>query len=263
MNGSQLWTILGRHGARLYAGAPAFVGWSSERAFANLTGEPYLDLNIACLHGQATADDAGALLEVVDAAAAPAVIPVSPTVDPGVAGRLAAAGFVALPTEATMWRPPGPIEPRPGTFDVRRVDDESDRAAAGRVIAEAHGVAFDVIDRVIDVDAWHAGVVGCWIAWDGDEPTAAVWLTTGDRTVGVWEVMTSPRHRRRGAARAVLTTALDAFSSSAPDGAALWATPMGRPLYATLGFEVVEEVTPWVRGGTAEELAMIGATLPS
>jgi hypothetical protein len=36
---------------------------------------------------------------------------------------------------------------------------------------------------------------------------------------------------------------------------------MGRPLYASLGLVVFDDVVPWVRGGTEEELALIGAAI--
>jgi GNAT superfamily N-acetyltransferase len=86
-------------------------------------------------------------------------------------------------------------------------------------------------------------------------------LTWDEGLVGVWEMMTSPGHRRRGAGRAVLAAALAATAALGPSGTLLWASPMGRPLYEALGFEVFDEVVPWVRGGTAEELALIGAAV--
>ena len=73
--------------------------------------------------------------------------------------------------------------------------------------------------------------------------------------------MTSPRHRRRGAARAVLTTALASHAAEGELGTFLWASPMGRPLYESLGFVPFDDVIPWIRGGTEEELAMIGASI--
>ena len=265
MQPAQFWATLGRHGARLYGGGSGFVGWASDRSFANLTGEPNLDLNIACLYGEATEADAESLLAIIDRVNAPTVVPVSPTVAPTVGRCLKAAGFVAVEaTEAAMWRPPVPVQVKgASSFTVRRAESATDLAAAGRVLADAHGTAPDVIERVFGLDELQAGTISCWIAWDGDEPASTAWLTVGDGFVGVWEMMTSPRYRRRGAARAALTTGLAALAAETPEGAFLWASPDGRPLYVGLGFEVVEETTAWVRGGTAEELALIGAVLPS
>ncbi len=36
---------------------------------------------------------------------------------------------------------------------------------------------------------------------------------------------------------------------------------MGRPMYESLGFVVFDDVVPWSRGGTEEELALIGASI--
>ena len=78
--------------------------------------------------------------------------------------------------------------------------------------------------------------------------------------LGVWEMMTSPRHRRRGAARAALSAGLAASRGRATGGAFLWASPMGAPLSEAIDFETVEPVVPYVRGGTPEELALIEAS---
>ena len=78
--------------------------------------------------------------------------------------------------------------------------------------------------------------------------------------LGVWEMTTSPRHRRRGAARVALSAGLAASRGRATGGAFLWASPMGAPLSEAIDFETVEPVVPYVRGGTPEELALIEAS---
>jgi hypothetical protein len=91
--------------------------------------------------------------------------------------------------------------------------------------------------------------VSTWIAWDGDEPISVVWLTHGDQ-IGVWEMMTPPVHRRRGAARAVLTVALTESWQPSTQGAFLWSTPAVRPLYQSLAFDVLDEPTVWATPGS-------------
>jgi GNAT superfamily N-acetyltransferase len=260
MDSTTFWQAFAAHSARLYGGTPGFVGWRTERAFANLTGEPNLDLNLCGLHSGATAADAEGLVAVVDAAGCPAVVPVSPTVDGTARDLLAAAGFAPLEEEQVMWRPGRTMQPAPGPFSVRKAAEASDLAAASQVIAEAHGTAVDLVERVFGLAEWRAGTIECWLAWDGDDAASVGWLTFGDGLVGVWEMMTSPRHRRRGAARAALSAGLAASRARAPGGAFLWASPMGGPLYEALGFQTVEPVVPYVRGGTPEELALIGAS---
>jgi len=149
----------------------------------------------------------------------------------------------------------------PSPFTVHRAATAGDLADADRILAEAHGTSPGTVDRVFNLDGWRSGRLGCWVAREGADPASSVWLTWEGGLVGVWEMMTSPRHRRRGAGRAVLTAALIDTAGLGPRGTLLWASPMGRPLYEALGFEVFDEVIPWVRGGTAAELALIGAAV--
>ena len=254
------WDIYGRHGLALY-GTPAFTFWQAPRTFALLTGEPNLDLNVCNLAPGATAGDAAALLAVIDGAGAPpTVVPVSTRALPEAADALREAGFVAIGPEVAMWRPPMAVEPEPGRSRCGGAG-AADLAEVSQVIAEAHGTAPDLVERVFDLEGLAAGRISCWVAWDGDEAAAAGWITSGEGFLGVWEMMTSPRHRRRGAARAVLTTALAAHAADGEQGTLLWASPMGRPLYESLGFVTFDDVVPWIRGGTEEELAMIGASI--
>ena len=260
MDPTTFWHAFAAHSARLFDGAPGFVGWRTEHAFANLTGEPNLDLNLCGLHGEATEADAAGLVAVVDAAGCPAVVPVSPTVGAEARAVLVAAGFFPLGEERVLWRPGRTIRAAPGPFTVRKAADEGDLAAASRVIADAHGTALDLVERVFGLAEWREGSIECWLAFDGDDAASVAWLTFGDGLVGVWEMMTSPRHRRRGAARAALSGGLAGSHGRAGGGAFLWASPMGAPLYEAIGFQTVEPVVPFVRGATLEELALIGAS---
>jgi GNAT superfamily N-acetyltransferase len=261
MDTEQLWQAFAAQGGTLYSGSPRFVGRVEPHWFAILTGEPNLDLNICGLHGSADPADAEALLGIIDGVGAPTVVPVSVAVATATTDVLRAAGFEPLGSEAAMWRPPSPIAAAPRPFTVRRATLDADLLDADRILAEAHGTSPGTVDRVFNLDAWRAGGLGCWVAREGSDPVSSVWLTWEAGLVGVWEMMTSPRHRRRGAGRAVLTAALAETAGLGPGGTLLWASPMGRPLYEALAFEVFDEVVPWVRGGTADELALIGAAV--
>jgi hypothetical protein len=261
-DGATGWGVLGRHGRRLHD-RETFAGWSTANAFALITGEPNMDYNICSLHGTATPDEAKALVARVDAAGVPAVVPVSGSVRVGVSEVLAAAGFVRLDPEVAMWRPAGSVESPSGPFEVRPVRTRADIAVVSAVVTAAHGTSPGVVERAFNLDALEAGDVRCYLAWDGDDPAATAWMVTGDGFASVHEMMTVPRHRRRGAGRAVLGRALTDIAPMAPAGTLLWASALGRPLYAAIGFEVFDVVTPWVRGATDDELAAIGATRAS
>ena len=104
--------------------------------------------------------------------------------------------------------------------------------------------------------------VGGWVAWDGDEPVSCVYVTRVGRTLGFFDMMTPPRHRRRGAGRAVLTNALAeawTWDGTDADHVAFWASPAGRPLYEAMGFTVVDDVSVWTYGASPEDMAAVGA----
>jgi GNAT superfamily N-acetyltransferase len=256
---AELWNVLGRHGMLLYQ-RPTFTGWATEHAFAWITGEPNVDSNICSLHGEATADDARQLLTLLDAAGVPAVIPVSTSVSEAAIAPVLAAGFEALEPEVAMWRGAGPLEPRAHAFSVRVALTDADIAASSRVITEAHGTAPGIVERAFNLDALRAGLVHCYVAWDGDRPASTGWFVHAAGYVSVHEMMTAPAHRRQGAGRAILETALSELAGFGPEGTLLWASPSGMPLYESVGFVAFDEVVPWVRGATDAELAAIGAS---
>ena len=154
-----------------------------------------------------------------------------------------------------MWRDQEPVAQNTG-FGVTRVRDQEDLEQAIAVKAEGHALDRGIATRVFGRDVSPTEDVSTWIAWDGDEPISVVWLTHGAR-FGVWSMMTPPRHRGRGAARAALTTALAESWESSTEGAFLWATPAGRPLYDSLDFRPLDQFTVWVfRGDEAANLAI-------
>jgi N-acetylglutamate synthase len=258
-----VWSTLGRHGRVLYGRAGGFQadgpGW-----FAILTGEPNADLNITGLFGPAGALEADRVLDAADAVGGPLAVVVSPTLTEFDVARLLARGLLAITQpEALMWRPSSELPPPAvRSFRIVRVRSTADLHAAAEVMQAAHGIEPEQVDRIFDLGALEDGRVGCWVAWDGDDPASTGWLTLEGPLVGVWEMMTAPAHRRRGAARAVLTSAMAEAAGQASDGFFLWASPMGRPLYSSLGFVPIDEVTVWVRGVDLADLERIGALPP-
>jgi len=76
--------------------------------------------------------------------------------------------------------------------------------------------------------------------------------------LGVMEMMTPARHQRRGAGRALLTHALAAEWHDDTELAVLVATPAGRRLYESIGFEASDEARTRFRGLEGDVLAAIG-----
>ena len=98
-------------------------------------------------------------------------------------------------------------------------------------------------------------------ALEGDTPVGGVYVTTIDGTLGVFEMMTVPAHRRRGVGRALLAAALDAAAARSEQPireACFWATPDGRPLYAAMGFVAVDVLDVWTLWASEEDLVAVG-----
>ena len=251
------WRVFGEHLAALFQGAPALRSERGHAWLAVLTGEQHTDLNQAVLLPHATAKDGEELLALIAAADVPAVISVASEATDSAHTPLEAAGMERAPlSEPLMWCEIRPVPPM-SSFDVRPVADACELAIAHRLCALGHGIDEAVVARVLAHGNDGSGCVATWIAWDGDEPISVVWLTLGD-SIGVWEMMTPPEHRRRGAARAVLTSALARNWSPSTRGAFLWSSPAGRPLYESLGFRAVDEPAIWFTGGHQAAAEAIG-----
>jgi GNAT superfamily N-acetyltransferase len=227
-------------------------GW-----FAVITGEPHCDLNECGLTSGATAADVHALVAYIGAAEVPALVSVASDVPDAITEPLSAAGFVrACVREPLMWCARQPPVATNG-LRAEPVRSDADRERAIAIIADAHAMEHDVASRALARLPDPGGRVSAWLAYDGDEAISVAWVTPGPR-IGVWEMMTPARHRRKGAARAALTSALDAVWSPGTEGAFLWSTPAGRPFYESVGFAAVDEAVSWTLGADPAFLAAIG-----
>jgi GNAT superfamily N-acetyltransferase len=264
MESRMLWRVLGDQVALMYGGGPRAVVHREASWFAVLSGEASAELNVGGLLPSATHWDARRLVAAIDAVGEGAIVPVSARLPDEVTASLAAAGFARVDSlDALMVHPGRPLPPVASCrFEIRRATAADVRTAEPVVVA-AHGLQPGVVDRAFNLNALGDGRMGCWIAWDGEIAVALAWLTLEPPVPGVWEMMTHPAYRRRGAARAILTQAMAevaAVAHPAIEGFFLWSTPAGRPLYTSLGFEAAEEVPAWVRGLSDEELALLEAT---
>ena len=182
---------------------------------------------------------------------------VASSVPAAITERLAAAGFARAPARSrSCGAHAGPRLTTNG-LRVEQVRSGTDREKAIAIIADAHAMAPDVARRALAQLPDPGDRVSAWLAFDGDEAISVAWVTPGPR-IGVWEMMTPARHRRRGGARAALTSALDGSGATATEGAFLWSTPAGRPFYESVGFAAVDEAVSFTLGADPEFLAAIG-----
>ena len=132
---------------------------------------------------------------------------------------------------------------------------EADDLVGLEVILEAAIMMSPEIARRQFALEWLVGDgLGSWVAWDGDQPVSAVTLSWDAQGCAVWETMTMPAHRRRGAGRTALIAALNDVLRPSMTGSVLVTTPLGRPLYESLGFIALDESITWTRGASAVTL---------
>ena len=228
------------------------AGW-----FAALSHAPSAELNLCGLDPRATADGAAELVAALGPDL-PAVVFTSAAPPGGRAGRAAGGGVRdgERAGAADALRPPATAR-RDGRLPRRA---RRDRAGGRRRPRADRGGA---PHRPRPRRRHHRGgrdegIAQPWLAWDGEEPVSTVWLVAHDGFVGVREMMTPLRHQRRGAGRSLLATALAATWTPATEHAVLLATPAGTRLYASLGFDVADDVVTCYRGLEDDVKAAIG-----
>jgi len=257
-----LWRTYGRHAEAMLSAGPESRAIHDVTSFVALSGAPHVDLNQAGIFDGGGAETAAEIVAIVQDAAVPCLLGVSSTAGSDVSQPLRDGGFEPLVQHEALFYSATTPPDGPTGFDVRRIRSADDMAGASHVLAAAHDYDPALIERMWgDALLDRPDVMG-WLAWDGDEPVSCVYVTRVGRTLGAFDMMTPPRHRRRGAGRAVLTAALvDAWTWDGTDAdhVEFWATPAGRPLYEALGFVAVDEVSVWTYGASPEDLAAVGA----
>jgi hypothetical protein len=257
-----LWRAYAAHAERMFAHGPAPVTVTGDCSFLVLSGGDHVDLNQAGVFGNATRADAEEIARLVVEAELPVLLARSSTVPLDVMEPLDTAGFRPTPaTEHLFWMPGVPRD-QASAFEVRQMDTDADIDAMQAMFLDVHGYEPEL------TAAMHGGAIRAddgvtgWVAWDGDQAVSLAFVTQVETSLGLWEVMTPPQHRRRGAARAVVATALRSVASSSTlpiERTLFWSSPAGRPLYDALGFRVGDTVQAWVLGANEADLAAVGA----
>ena len=119
---------------------------------------------------------------------------------------------------------------------------------AGDLAAAAFSSPRDAIARCIDVVLTETAGVETYIGWGEDGPMSAVSVTPTGNTAGISLMATPPEHQRKGMGRALLTQVIADYRSRGVERFHLTATEAGRPLYDSLGFEPIADLTAWVLG---------------
>ena len=262
-NAARLWRLYAHHAALLFSSGPRPSVQTTDRWFFAATGSDHVDMNQGALFGEASADDATLLANaVLDAGYRACSV-----VRTGCSSESRRPWRERVSSRSRIERrcsggPARSSRQLPSAFDVRRVRSDADIAAMQAIFEEAHGYEPEAIarlygDRVKGDDGFSA-----WLAWDGDEPVSFTIVIEVGASLSIWEVMTPKRHRRRGAARAVVTSALAGAAAVAArpiEETLFWSSPAGRPLYESMGFAIADHVDAWAIGASAEDLEAVGA----
>lgn len=176
--------------------------------------------------------------------------PLTAIMSPHVAQALAPVatglGLTAVGTSPLMvLRPDVPVQPGRPTKIVRALGPEL-VGVAGDLIAAAFDEPRDVIARCIESGITATGGVETYVAWGESEPMCTVSvIPTGD-TAAITLMATPPEHQGKGMGRALLSQVIGDYRHRGVQRFHLGATEAGRPLYTSLGFELVADLAVWI-----------------
>ena len=227
--------------------APGIELHMTRNCVLGLTSEPLADFNRLTLGPDPDAE--GFLVRSV-ARAKERGLPLTAIMSPHVAETLAPVatrlGFTAVGAAPLMvLRPDVPVQPSRPTNIVRALGPEL-VGIAGNLIAAAFDTPRDVVARCIDVGVTETAGVETYIAWGDDGPMCTVSVTPTGNTAGISLMATPPEHQRKGMGRALLSQVIDDYRRRGVERFHLGATEAGRPLYTSLGFRLVADLSVWV-----------------
>jgi GNAT superfamily N-acetyltransferase len=230
--------------------APGIELHMTRTCVLGLTDEPLADFNRLTLGADPDAE--GFLVRSVARArerGRPLTAVISPQVAQSLAPVATRLGLAAVGVAPLMvLRPEVPVRPSRPTKVVRALGPEL-VGIAGDLIAQAFDTPRDVVARCIDVGMTATAGVETYIAWDDEGPTCTVSVTPTGDTAGISLMATPPARQRQGLGRALLSQVIVDYRRRGVARFHLGATEAGRPLYESLGFELVADLPVWLLAG--------------
>jgi GNAT superfamily N-acetyltransferase len=227
--------------------APGVELHMTRNCILGLSDEPSADHNRLTLGADPDAE--GFLVRSVARAKArgrPLTAVMSPDVAQSLAPVATGLGLTAIGTAPLMVLRPGvPVQPGRPTKVVRALGPEL-VGVAGDLIAAAFDEPRDVIARCIEVSMTETSGVETYIAWGDEGLMCTVSVTPTGDTGGISLMATLPEHQRKGMGRALLSQVIDHYRRRGMKRFHLGATEAGRPLYTSLGFELVADLPVWI-----------------
>ena len=130
-------------------------------------------------------------------------------------------------------------------YVVRRVEDQAGVDAAADVLGDAFEVSVDWCRAMLGPAFAQLPGADLFAAWHHGQAVAVVGTGRVGATVGVYAVGTRRSHRRRGAASAALSAAVDHHVRGGAHLFCLLSATKAEPLYAGLGFVAVDHPVLW------------------
>lgn len=242
--------------------APGIELHMTRNCVLGLTDEPLADFNRLTLGSDPDAE--GFLVRAV-ARAQERGSPLQAVMSPRAAETLAPVamrlGFTAVGTAPLMvLRPDVSVQPSRPTKIARALGPEL-VGIAGGLIAAAFDEPRDLIARYFDVCMTETAGVETYIAWSDEGPMCTVTVTPTGNTAGISLMGTPPEHQRKGMGRALLSQVIDDYRRRGVERFHLGSTEAGRPLYTSLGFELVAQLSVWILEGPAQDKSVLGEAI--
>jgi GNAT superfamily N-acetyltransferase len=204
---------------------------------------PYVDYNLALLHGDTAVHVAPHVLDAVAEAGVPAVVMLAGA-GLGAAEVLSAAGWACTGSLPFMCRDDGPAADDPCVRPLGPQDLADARHLAGSAFAVPDGVGAIVYAE----DALGREGARLWgLFEEGTLRCCCANQYVGDRYSVGWGLSTAPADQRSGYGRRLMRASAARRLAEGPPIALLMATPTGRRLYEQEGYVTLEHWQIWSR----------------
>jgi hypothetical protein len=235
----------------------AFVGtaergesFTTPGVSAGIAGEPAEELNWIVAYGPGgVADGVGRGVRLLRARGLPGVVYAASPVAGEVAALAGGFGLRDAGTVPIMCVHAGDAVRAESEHEVRRVSDIEGMLAAGDVLGDAFDLPVDWCQRLLGVGFPARRDADVYVSYGDGRPVAVAGAARVGAITGVYAVGTRHSHRRRGAAAAAVSAALDRHIEAGTHWFGLLSAPDAEAFYAGFGFVAVDHAAVWAVAG--------------